>query len=539
MRSWWSYVTCNSKAFEKIFEAAIEEETEKFLATRENQNPCEIILSMLMKLILLGEVFLDKDYIGGTMCLIPFQYEPLFVKIISLSVEKFPVKKLMLCGPMYPGITEAILKNAPHLESLVMSHNVITNEVLVCAGENCQNLKSLVIIHYNITSALSTDAIIQGLFVNSSKNLLKESLKEAKVVPVSLPNLQRLDIFGFNAAYYQYDLFSWILFHYQSLANLCVDWRSDLFSDMGDETIFYQTLIDLAVKKNKVFKLKDFVLTTTLAMEKLSERVTTRLVESFPFVQRLFINLHYIESTGSNELKNGGVNIATLAKVFDQLNYLYIKCYSNLETVNLTIMPSLQSIGNKIQTLILDWDNQDQRCPIDLIYELCSNCTCLKILKLKFDTRCDIDYSKLQEENNFYFPLKHLKELWLHEMCPWNAPKNVTESHIDSANWLKLLQFLLISSPELEILSITVSAPTMSVLRILTSSVSTFHLHVKDAFELESLFELLVAMVKRFSKLNKIFLEEIEVDDFWDLKSAFKTSALEMNWGNLDGWPRT
>lgn len=526
-RQWWISIPGFHGKLGDILKDALDEVTE--LNPNKEKKLMDRLVSLLLKVLLLDTVVIDKDYSNSCgLCSIPVALEHIVCSIL-IDYDLY-IKKLTIYGAMYPSIVEIIIEKSNELKFLAISQVNLTDDLMTIVAK-CTKLEVLHLMHNYIWIAVSTTALCKGFFCGASEHLVSSRFSLKKHTPISFPNLRVLDM-GPCINKFVITLYKWILYYY-NVSSVCMDWKTNVLEEGRKYSV--EKIILPLISREKLFKLVSLYLNAEFLSGAFSH--IKSITNFMPELNNLCLDCNFRNSYRS-KAHQIGQNLKQLVGTYQHRPIS--KLYINISEVGYTmsiLQPLLQEFGLNLTSLSLTSEFQDQKLELSSLRKILLLCKNIQQLKLLFLTRYSIRYTGV-DFSTLDLSCSNLRELWMHEVSPWNTEQGLSHATY-TQNWIMLLNILLNSSPQLQIFSVTVCETMTELLSNLESKVKNFHLHVKDGCEWKLNKSSLLSLIKRFSCLENLYLEELEGDLFWEIKEYFQKSNLNIFWGNLAGWPRS
>ncbi|XP_042231865.1 uncharacterized protein LOC121872870 isoform X1 [Homarus americanus] len=533
VRAWWGTVPGLQAGPGHRLRAALDTHTE--VHPRHDQDYPRHLTGLLLKLVLLDNVFIDRDYGDkDRRCVVPFAWERWVAQLIS-RLGPFPhLQELKVYGGMYPSILASILWGAPHLTSLFISHINITDNIIMAVSRSCPMLEKLYLLHSFPWQVISMKAFCAAFFEGASKRELLKAIRTGQTsnISVTFTSLKEIEL-AYGEIEVAKEFHKLLLTYYPNLSKVSSDWKTNLFED-GYSGHGYDVLLPVVSKGNHLSLLSVFLDGETvysLDLERLHQ-----LAWCCPLVKALTLDCA-VHGT-PRVCEAAGRQLAELTGEWSHLSELHVNLSIEDHLTHAILMPTLRAHGYLLRSLTIEANSPSQRLHAATLYLFLQLCPNLTKLGLRVWNRYMFE-APLETEENIEMPkCGSLEEISLHEDGPGDNDEPPAEAgHL--ARWLALLQALIAATPKLFTLSVSVCHGLALLLDKLTCDAQVLHLHVKDGYEWQPTADQVCQLVSRLPHLQHLYLEEVSGRIFWRVWRRCQHTGLTLHWGNLQGWPRT
>ena len=487
---------------------------------------------MCLKLILLKDVFIDRDYGDkDKRCVVPYLWEMWFARLIE-NMGSLPCKKLSIYGAMYPSISEAIIRSSPSLTTLVLSNINITDDLLLTVSRFCPNLEKLYLQAIFPWMVLSIEGFCAAFFKGQTYDYLVSCLeqKQAKNIPLSFTNLKEIELGYGSSRTCVVDFHLLILSFYKNVKFVFSQWKANFFEE-GYEN-YCEDVVQESISRSGTLSIETLFMKADYLCE-LSHADINYLLWNCPLLNDIKIDCNVSSSRfGANSVKNIGEKLSYFGRESMNITSVYANVAVKERITQSVLGPFLNS-GVNLTDVTLEANNTHETMSITLISQILKTCTTLEKLRIRVWARSMIEYPSVGFDK-FNFPTcEHLSELWLHEDGPGD------DDEVDYMLWLHLLYGLLAGAPNLMTLSFTMCQGLKNMIDQLFTSAQRVHVHLKDGYEWNFSIKQLNDFILRQPNLKILHLEEVSAKVFWRLKELYSSTQLNLHWGNLDGLPRS
>ncbi|XP_066942941.1 uncharacterized protein [Macrobrachium rosenbergii] len=492
------------------------------------------LTGILMKFTVLESVFIDRDYGDkDKQCVIPFAWEGWVTKLVHILGPFESLLELKVYGGMYPSILEAILQEAPNLKSLFISHINITDELLIIASKSCPMLEKFYLLHNFPWQVISMKAFCKTFFKGRSLSKLSDNvlLGEDKCVYRSFTSLKEVEV-AYGRIEVAKNFHKLLLAYYPELTSYTCEWKTNVFDDQysnhGRDILMPITRNGKVLSVTKVFF--ECGVVYTMGLERLH-----KFAWCCPDVRSLVLDL---TNMGTAKIcKSAGRQMLELILEWPKVEELHLNLHCDDEFNMSFLMPIMSTKGQALKSLILEAPTVSQCLNSSIIIWFLQQCPNLVRLKMHVWQR-----SMLNVPNNgegLSFPVcQNLKEISFHEDGPGDNDTPAAEPG-HRQRWCAVLEALLKSAQNLQILSISMCHGLSSLLKNSVCNVEIFHLHVKSCYERNPSVEKIQGLVNCLPNLQWLYLEELRGSTYWRIWRHYRHTGLNIRWGNLYGWPRT
>ncbi|XP_027239084.2 uncharacterized protein [Penaeus vannamei] len=490
---------------------------------------------LLLKLVLLDAVFVDRDYGDkDRRCVVPFAWERWFARLVARLGPFTHLQELQVYGGMYPSILAAILKGAPFLTSLLISHINITDEILLVAGRFCPRLEKLYLLHNYPWQVISLKAFCAAFFDGASKRDLVRVMRAGCEGNIrrTFDSLTEVDL-AYGEIEVAKEFHKFLLSFYPNLTSISCEWRTNMFED-GYSSHAYDVLFPIISKGQQVSLKRVYLDGVTLY-----STGRTRLQQmawSCPAVTSLALDC---STRGSPRVyETAGRQLTELLSEWTHFSELHANVSYEDHVTHTMLAPALRVHGGRLTSLTLEASSPGQRLHVATVCLLVQLCPVLASLRLRVWSRSMLEAPATQPSPPLSLHCAHLEEFCLHEDGPGDQDDPVAEEgHL--ARWTGLMETIMTASPLLATLSISICRGVAPLMDKLQSDIHVLHLHVTDGYEWEPSVEQICQLVSRLPRLQHLFLEEVSGRVFWRVRRRYQYTGLRVYWGNLHGWPRT
>ena len=492
------------------------------------------LTSILLKLTLLNEVFIDRDYSDkDKQCVVPFMWEN-FMRIVIEQLAPLSLSELKVYGGMYPTIIESILVSSPFLTSLSISHINITNDLILAISYSCPCLQQLYLMHCFPWQVMSMSVFCTAFFNGASENEVRKAMRSDNpedAIDVTFNHLTDIEL-CYGHIEVAKNFHRYLLYFYKNLSVRFSEWRSCLFEE-GYGAYAQDIVFPLVLKGSSLYIEQLFLDAITISNTK--DKHIRYLAWSCPLIKEIKLesNLKNMSPT-SSLIKQTSQKLELFARESQSISSLHINVSNNLKTTLETIIPMAKCRGTHISSLTLEASVPGENIYPETLTSILEVCPNIKILKIRVWSKTMIHPSFRNFKSDILNNLK-LEEFWLHE----EAMGYDNEDDGTICLWKTLLKLILSNSPNLYTLSLSISNDLSSLLNELVSYVSCLHVFIKNGFEWQPNVKDIYNLVNRQKNLEHIFLEDFSGKNFWKIKHHYSKSSLNVHWGNLSGWPRS
>ncbi|CAL4074425.1 unnamed protein product, partial [Meganyctiphanes norvegica] len=482
----------------------------------------------LLKVLLLQNVFLDRDYGDkDKCCLIPFAWERWTAKLVR-NLAPFPqVEMFKVYGGVYPSILSAILMGLHNLKELYISHINITDEILLATQRSCPSLQTLMLHHSYPWQVISMAAFCSAFFKGATKKELAMARKDIseKKITLSFPHLRNIEL-GYGEISVAKEFHTFLLSFYRNLENLICDWKTNIFED-GYASHSVNILLPMIRKGMRLSLKQIFIDAGTLHL--LGRDQLNLISKSCPDVSKVTLEC---SARGPKLLwESAGKRLAEMSKDWQYLSSLQISVASENRQTSDLIFPLLFAKGDSISDLTIEASTLGQKFDLKLLKMIVNVCPLLTRLKVGVWSIAMVECT----EDTISFPEStKLQEIWLHE-DGFEGNANTIHIHL----WIKLMEALISSAVNLHTLSVSLSRNLEPILDKIYCNASNVHLHVKDGYEWQPDIEKICKLLTHLPSIQEFYLEEVSGCTFWKLRRCYNNSSLRLHWGNMYGWPRS
>ncbi|XP_042867600.1 uncharacterized protein LOC122250307 [Penaeus japonicus] len=492
---------------------------------------------LLLKLVLLDAVFVDRDYGDkDRRCVVPFAWERWFARLVARLGPFTHLQELQVYGGMYPSILAAILKGAPFLTSLLISHINITDEILLVASRFCPRLERLYLLHNFPWQVISLKAFCAAFFDGASKRDLVRVMRAGCEGNVrrTFNSLQEVDL-AYGEIEVAKEFHRFLLSFYPDLTSISCEWKTNVFED-GYSSHGYDVLFPIISKGQQVSLKRVYLDGVTLYSA--GRARLQQMAWSCPAVTSLSLDC---STRGSPSVyETAGKQLTELLSEWTHFSELHANVSCEDHVTHTMLTPALRVHGGRLTSLTLEASCPGQRLHAATVCLLVHLCPALTSLRLRVWNRSMLEAPASDTPSSTPLELHcaNLEEFCLHEDGPGDQDDPVAEEgHL--ARWTGLLEAVMAASPLLATLSISICRGVAPLMDKLQSDILVLHLHVKDGYEWEPSVEQLCQLVSRLPRLQHLFLEEVSGRLFWRVRRRYQYTGLRVHWGNLYGWPRT
>ena len=532
MRQWWTRVPGTNTGPRHFLELALDTHTE--VHPRDDQDFPRHLSRLLLRLVLLQDVFLDRDYGDkDRRCVIPFAWERWTARLLAQLAPFVQLVHLKVYGGMYPSILTAVLRGASHLTSLHISHINITDEILLVLAKWCPNLHTLYLLHNFPWQVISIEAFCAAFFGGATHQEVNRAYKNGSLhIKLTFPQLKNIDL-AYGDIEVAREFHKLLLTFYPGLRNISCPWKTTYFEDRY-QNYSHDVLLPLVSRERLLAIQSVFFDDNTLY--NLEHRFLHQLACSCPEVQTFTLDCSLRGPKHVSEV--AGSRLTKLKKSWKHLAKLHFNVNSENHLTLALLLPFLQVHGTTLTTLMVEATSPGQTLHIATLCIFLKVCPNLTNLGVRVWSK-NMVVAELDEQGTLGISnCSALQDFSLHEEGPGDADEEVVEVR-HAERWMALLCGVLTAAPELSSLSLSMCRGLASILDKLASNVQILHLHLKDGYEWQPTAHQVCQLVCRLPHLQHLYLEEICGQLYWRLRQRYQHTALRLHWGNLYEWPRT
>ena len=489
---------------------------------------------MCLKLLLLQEVFLDRDYGDkDKSCLVPYLWEEWFGDLLR-ELKPFCFHTLNAYGALYPSLLGFITQNAPNLISISLSHINITDDLLLSIGCSCPYLEKLYLKHCYPWTVISLKYFTLAFFKGQTVEYVMRCLQESNFheVQLSFPRLREIELcYGEHPGILHCHLFlscfyknvKFVLSLWQ--INLMNEWYHSYCEDVVQESIGYtgaSSLDHLYITANHLFEL--------------SKEQLRNLSWNLPLLANVTMCCDTLETRSSvTDARRIGDNLSILATDNDRITSISVSLSDNEDFYVSILRPFLVIKSTTLTDITLEASGSSEILTITFLQQVLATSTVLCKFRIIVGDLNNIQFPPEFPESFVLPERKTLREIWLHDNIPSFRPPD----EIKLRHYITLNKSMMTSAPDLQTVSISVCQRTESILNQISSNVSGLHVQLNDGCEFQPPIEQWIRMIHRHPNLQDIYLDDVCEETFWKLQKRFASTRLMFHWGTLDGWPRS
>lgn len=517
----------------RCLEAALDLHTE--VHPRHDQDFPKHLTRCLLRLTLLQEVFLDRDYGDkDRRCVIPFAWERWTARLVA-RLAPFPqLVHLRVYGGMYPSILAAVLRGATHLTSLHISHINITDDILMAVARWCPNLHTLHLPHNFPWQVISIKAFCAAFFSGATHREATRAYKSGRLQDIrrSFPRLKDVDL-AYGDIGVAREFHKFLLTFYPELRSVSSPWKTTIFEDAYQ--YHGRDVLMSLVSRERVLAIQS-VFFDDYTLYSMSQQGMQQLVRCCPKVQAVTIDC--ILQGPEHMCEMAASRLVELREHWKSLSRVHVNVNSEPPLTVALLLPYLRVHGAKLTDLAVEAATPGltlQTTLLDILLQACPN---LVRLAVRVWSRSMLE-GQLDDQGRLAVPqCAALQEFSLHEEGPGDGDEveGVAEH---TARWVALVEGVVAAATGVTSLSLSLCRGLTCLLDTLACHVTTLHLHVKDGHEWQPTPEQLSRLIARLPCLQHLYLEEVSGALFWRLRRRYQHSNLRLHWGNLHGWPRT
>ncbi|XP_018017658.1 uncharacterized protein LOC108674232 [Hyalella azteca] len=516
----------------RCLNAAVDRLTE--VHPKDDSDFVQHLSKLCLKLVLLTEVFIDRDYGDrDKLCVVPSVWVNWMVELIK-SLEPLPTKVLSCYGAMYPGIVESVLKAAPNIRELNLSHLNITDDLLVAASKFCPRLERLRLLHCYPWLVLSRQGFARAFFGDQSyENLVKcLKIKPKQRVEIQFANLKQIEL-SYGPVRIISDFHIALLALYKNLNLIYSEWKFNFF-DEGYENFCEDVIIE-AMSVSGTLSIDNLFIKADYLHE-LSADGLDRLVWHCPLLTTLRIDCRTTQARSSAAaVKKIGCQLAHIARGRKTIHSIHANVSKDDWHTRSILIPFILTRASSLIDITLEACSDSEQLSTSLVKLVLETCPQVERLRLKVWNRSLIRLPTATSDTLAFPQRSTLSEIWLHEGGPGEIEGSLSSCRL----WLVLLNSLLSSAPNIKTLSFTICEGLINILVKLHSNVERMHVHFLDGHEWQPSENQLHALISNQPKLQCLFLEEISGDLFWKVQQYYEQTQLQIHWGTLNNWPRS
>ncbi|KAF2363529.1 Leucine-rich repeat domain L domain-like [Trinorchestia longiramus] len=492
------------------------------------------LTKLCIKLVTLRTVFIDRDYDDrDKLCVVPCLWASWVADLIR-SLHPLPTEVLSCYGALYPNIIESVLRAAPLIKELNLSHLNITDDLLVSASWHCSQLERMRLLHCYPWLVISPQGFAQAFFGEKSCETLLEGLttKKQQHVKIKFRKLKELEL-SYGPVRTITDFHILLMCYYKNLKFIYSEWKSNFFDD-GYENYCEDAIMEAIMASGAVSV--DNLLIKVDYLHELSTSELETLIWNCPLLTALRIDCRGVRSRSSHVLgKRIGDQLVEIGRGRKSICTLHANVSKEECHTRAILLPFLLTRASSLTDVTLEACSALEYISVNFIKLVLETCPSIERLKIKVWIRSMVRLPSAASDI-IAFPQRHsLREIWLHEDGPGESEGSLSICKL----WLILLKSLLAAAPDIQSLSFTICEGLINVLSKLHSDVERLHVRILDGHEWQPSVSQFRSLIRNQPKLKVLFLEEVSGSLFWEMSKIFQPTQLQIFWGNFEGWPRS